>query len=139
MTSAELTRAEVDGHFVAYRLAGQGPPLLLLHGFLCDSRCWRRQFAELSDQLTVVAWDAPGAGSSSDPPDSFTITDWSRCLAHFLDLLRIEQAHVLGLSWGGVLAQEFYRVYQSESHDSSSPIPMRAGRDRCPDRYASSD
>jgi len=107
----EVHYAKVDGHFVAYRLGGQGPPLLLLHGFLCDSRCWRRQLAELSDQFTVVARDAPGAGSSSDPPDPFTITDWSRCLAHLLDLLRIEQAHVLGLSWGGVLAQEFYRLY----------------------------
>jgi len=84
---------------------------VLLHGFLCDSRCWRHQLAGLSDQFTVVAWDAPGAGSSSDPPDSFTITDWSRCLATFLDRLSIKRAHVLGLSWGGVLAQEFCRLH----------------------------
>jgi pimeloyl-ACP methyl ester carboxylesterase len=111
MTSAELTRAEVNGHSVAYRYAGEGPPLVLLHGFLCDSRCWRRQLADLSDCFRVVAWDAPGAGSSSDPPDPFTITDWAQCLAGFLDLVGIERAHVLGLSWGGILAQEFYRVY----------------------------
>jgi pimeloyl-ACP methyl ester carboxylesterase len=84
---------------------------VLLHGFLCDSRCWRRQLEDLSDSFRVVAWDAPGAGSSSDPPDPFTITDWARCLAQFLDVLGIEGAHVLGLSWGGVLAQEFYRLY----------------------------
>lgn len=59
----------------------------------------------------MVAWDAPGAGSSSDPPDPFTITDWARCLAQFLDLIGIERAQVLGLSWGGILAQEFYRLY----------------------------
>jgi pimeloyl-ACP methyl ester carboxylesterase len=111
MSSAELTRAEVNGRSVAYRQAGQGPALVLLHGFLCDSRCWRRQLADLSDQLRVVAWDAPGAGSSPDPSDPFTITEWSHCLAEFLDVLGIEQAHVLGLSWGGVLAQEFYRRY----------------------------
>jgi pimeloyl-ACP methyl ester carboxylesterase len=85
--------------------------MVLLHGFLCDSRCWRRQLADLSDRFRVVAWDAPGAGSSSDPPDPFTITDWARCLAEFLDLLGIERAQVLGLSWGGVLAQEFYHLY----------------------------
>jgi pimeloyl-ACP methyl ester carboxylesterase len=111
MTSAELTRAEVNGHAVAYRAAGEGPPLVLLHGFLCDSRCWRRQLADLSDQFRVVAWDAPGAGSSSEPPDPFTITDWARCLAAFLDTVGIERAQVLGLSWGGILAQEFYRLY----------------------------
>jgi pimeloyl-ACP methyl ester carboxylesterase len=111
MTSAELTRAEVNGHSVAYRYAGEGPPLILLHGFLCDSRCWRRQLADLSDRFSVVAWDAPGAGSSSDPPDPFTITDWAQCLAGFLDLVGTERAQVLGLSWGGILAREFYRLY----------------------------
>ncbi len=70
---------------------------------------------DLSDQFTVVAWDAPGAGSSSDPPDPFTITDWGHCLAEFLDVLGIARAHVLGLSWGGVLAQEFYRLYPTRA------------------------
>jgi pimeloyl-ACP methyl ester carboxylesterase len=111
MTNAELARAEVGGHSVAYRQDGDGPALVLLHGFLCDSRCWQRQLTALSDQFTVTAWDAPGAGSSSDPPDPFTITDWGRCLAGFLDALGIERAHVVGLSWGGLLAQEFYRLY----------------------------
>ena len=111
MTSTELARAEVNGHSVAYRHAGEGPPLVLLHGFICDSRCWRTQLAGLSDRFRVVAWDAPGAGSSSDPPDSFSITDWAQCLAGFLDVVGIERAQVLGLSWGGILAQEFYRLY----------------------------
>jgi len=108
---ADLIRVAVDGHSIAYREAGRGHALVLLHGFLCDSRCWRLQLADLSDQVRVVAWDAPGAGSSSDPPDPFTITDWSDCLAHFLDVLGVDQAHILGLSWGGILAQEFYRLY----------------------------
>jgi pimeloyl-ACP methyl ester carboxylesterase len=111
MSSAELTRAEVNGHSVAYRVAGEGPPLVLLHGFLCDSRCWRPQLADLSDTFRLIAWDAPGAGSSSDPPDTFTTTDWAQCLVGFLDLLGVEAAQILGLSWGGILAQEFYRSY----------------------------
>jgi pimeloyl-ACP methyl ester carboxylesterase len=111
MTNAELTHVAVNGHSVAYWTAGEGPPLVLLHGFLCDSRCWRRQLEDLSDRFKVVAWDAPGAGSSPDPPDPFTITDWAHCLATFLDVVGIERAQVLGLSWGGILAQEFYRLY----------------------------
>jgi pimeloyl-ACP methyl ester carboxylesterase len=108
--NAELSHIEIDGLSVGYRQAGAGPPLVLLHGFLCDSRCWRRQLADLSGEFTVTAWDAPGAGSSSDPPNSFTLADWSRCLGRFLDELGIEQAHIAGLSWGGVLAQDFYRL-----------------------------
>jgi pimeloyl-ACP methyl ester carboxylesterase len=58
-----------------------------------------------------VAWDAPGAGSSPDPPERFTTTNYALRLAGFLDALRIGRAHVVGLSWGGILAQEFYRLY----------------------------
>jgi pimeloyl-ACP methyl ester carboxylesterase len=101
----------VAGQTVAYRMEGSGPPLVLLHGFLCTSRVWERQLADLSDRFTAVAWDAPGAGSSSDPPDSFSIGDWARCLAGFLDAVGIGGACVLGLSWGGMLAQELYRLY----------------------------
>jgi pimeloyl-ACP methyl ester carboxylesterase len=85
--------------------------LVLLHGFLCDSRCWRTQLAGLADRFTVVAWDAPGAGSSPDPAEPFTITEWAHALAEFLDAISIDRAHVLGLSWGGLLAQELYRLH----------------------------
>ena len=111
MTDAELRCAKVDGCAIAYREAGQGVALVLLHGFLCDSRCWRHQLSGLSDQFRVVAWDAPGAGSSSDPPGIFTTGSYARCLAGFFDAIRIARAHVVGLSWGGILAQEFYRLY----------------------------
>ena len=84
--------------------------MVLLHGFLCDSRVWRRELESLSDLFTVVAWDAPGSGESSDPPDPFTISDWAVCLAAFLDEVGIDSAHILGLSWGGLLAQELYRL-----------------------------
>lgn len=111
ITYSELTCVEVEGHSVGYRQAGKGPALVLLHGFLCDSRCWRHQLAGLSDQFRVIAWDAPGAGSSSDPPETFTTADYARCLATFLDIIEVRRAHVLGLSWGGILTQEFYRLY----------------------------
>jgi pimeloyl-ACP methyl ester carboxylesterase len=58
-----------------------------------------------------VAWDAPGAGSSGDPADAFTTTKYARCLADFLDTIGVVRAHVVGLSWGGILAQEFYRLH----------------------------
>ena len=85
MQEAELASAEVAGLSVSYRQAGMGAPLVLLHGFLCDSRCWMPQLSGLSDRFRVVAWDAPGAGASSDAPDTFTTTDYARCLAGFLD------------------------------------------------------
>ena len=108
-----MLRAEVNGLSVAYERAGAGPALILLHGFLLDSRMWRPQLENLPDHFTVIAWDAPGAGQSSDPPDTFGIGDWAECLAGLLDAAGVDRAHILGLSWGGVLAQEFYRRYSS--------------------------
>lgn len=104
-----MHRVNINGLSVAYQLTGQGPALVLLHGFTVDSRMWKPQLDSLSKNFTVIAWDAPGAGQSSDPPASFTIRDWADCLAGLLDSIGVKQAHILGLSWGGILAQEFYR------------------------------
>jgi pimeloyl-ACP methyl ester carboxylesterase len=56
-----------------------------------------------------VAWDAPGSGRSSDPPESFRLSDYADCLAGFVEALGLEPTHVAGLSFGGGLALELYR------------------------------
>lgn len=103
---AEVT---VDGLRIVYERAGEGPPLVLLHGIYDDSRVWRRQFDALSDEFTVVAWDAPGCGRSSDPPEAFGERDWADCLAAFIVAAGLERPHVLGLSLGSLFALELYR------------------------------
>jgi pimeloyl-ACP methyl ester carboxylesterase len=105
-------RELVRGRSIAFRRSGEGPPLILLHGFTQDSRVWRPQLEDLPDEFDVIAWDAPGAGASADPTDVFTIADWADDLATLLDRLRVDRAHVLGLSWGGFLAQELYRRHE---------------------------
>src|SRR5262249_44569100 len=62
---------------------GAVPPLLLLQGAVCDGRVWRRQLDALSDAFTVIAWDAPGGGGSSDPPAAFRMPDYGACVAAF--------------------------------------------------------
>jgi len=104
---------ELNGLRIAYRREGRGPAVVLLHGFIQDSRVWAPQLADLSDRFTVIAWDAPGAGQSSDPPPTYAISDWADALAELLDAADIPRAHIIGLSWGGLLAQEFYRKYAS--------------------------
>jgi pimeloyl-ACP methyl ester carboxylesterase len=100
---------EVGGLRIAYVRAGHGPPLVLLHGGLGDHRDWRRQIDDLADGFTVVAWDAPGCGGSSDPPPTFRMPDYAATLVGFLDAIGISYPHVLGLSWGSTLALELYR------------------------------
>lgn len=96
---------------MAYERKGAGPPLVLLHGFVGDSREWRPQIEALSDAFTVVAWDAPGSGQSSDPPESFRMPDYADCLAGVVQALQLGRPHVVGLSFGSALALELYRRY----------------------------
>jgi pimeloyl-ACP methyl ester carboxylesterase len=95
---------EVGGLAIAYERAGSGPPVALAHGFVGDGRStWGAQIHALAEEFTVVAWDAPGAGGSPDPPEGFGMDDYADCFAAFLKALRIVPAHLVGLSFGGAL------------------------------------
>ncbi|MFP3908071.1 MAG: alpha/beta fold hydrolase [Acidimicrobiales bacterium] len=101
-----MDHVEVDGLRIAYQRRGDGPPLVLLHGAVCDSRVWRVEMESFADDYTVVAWDAPGCGESSDPPEGYGMGDYARCLAGLIEALDLAPAHLLGHSWGSGLALE---------------------------------
>lgn len=103
-----LDRIDVRGLRIAYRQAGEGAALVLLHGAFADSRAWRAQLDALSDAFRVVAWDAPGCGGSSDPPEPFGMAGYVDCLAAFVEELGLGRPHVLGLSFGSGLALALY-------------------------------
>jgi pimeloyl-ACP methyl ester carboxylesterase len=98
-----------SGLEIAYERVGQGPPLVFAHGAAEDGRVWRPQLAGLADEFTVIAWDEPGAGRSSDVPDDFTLADYANCLAALIEAQALAPAHVAGVSWGGTVIQELYR------------------------------
>jgi pimeloyl-ACP methyl ester carboxylesterase len=104
--------ASVDarGLQIAYERAGSGPLLVFVHGAAEDGRTWRPQTEALADEFTVVAWDEPGAGRSCDLPERFGLEDFADCLAALFEALELGPAHVAGLSWGGTLALELYRL-----------------------------
>ncbi len=109
----ETEDVDVDGLRIAYRRAGTGPPLLLLHGAPGDSRVWRTQLEGLSDDFTVIAWHTPGFGASADPPESWRMREFGACLAGFVNALGLWRPHVLGHSWGSTLALDLYRQLPS--------------------------
>ncbi|QEC49331.1 alpha/beta fold hydrolase [Baekduia soli] len=98
----------VAGLDVVYYRAGDGPPLVLVHGAAGDAREWRPQMAGLSDDFTVIAWDEPGAGRSSDVPAGLGLAGYATALGALIDAVGAP-AHVCGLSWGGTVALELYR------------------------------
>ena len=104
-----LNEILVGGRKIAYRLAGRGRPVVLLHGGAEDGRAWRLQREGLADEFEVIAWDAPGCGASSDVPEAWRMPDYADALAGFLRALGVERPHLVGLSWGSTLALEFDR------------------------------
>jgi pimeloyl-ACP methyl ester carboxylesterase len=101
-----MNYVEVRGLRIAYEQVGTGPTLILLHGILGDSRMFAPQIAGLADSFTLVACDVPGCGQSSDPPSSWRMPDYADCLAEFIAAVGLQNPHVLGVSWGGVLTLE---------------------------------
>ncbi|MGH8993022.1 MAG: alpha/beta fold hydrolase [Acidimicrobiia bacterium] len=99
----------VDGLRIAYSDVGVGPPLVLLHGGMDDSRSWRWQVDDLIEEFRVLAWDAPGCGHSSEPPESWRMPEYADCLKAWLDAVGIQRPNLLGLSWGSTIALELYR------------------------------
>lgn len=97
----------VGGLDVAHVRQGTGPPLVLVHGAAEDHRSWRFQLDALSAVATVVAWDEPGCGRSSAPPEDVGLDGIAQALAALVET--VGPAHVLGFSWGGTLVLELWR------------------------------
>ncbi|MDV5149525.1 alpha/beta fold hydrolase [Streptomyces sp. SBC-4] len=81
----------------------RGPLVLCLHGIGSSSAAFAPQLAELSSYARVVAWDAPGYATSPDPEVALTLDDFADTAAGLIRE-RGGSAHVLGVSWGGVIA-----------------------------------
>jgi pimeloyl-ACP methyl ester carboxylesterase len=100
---------------IEYRAAGDesNPAVLMLHGLGSSSAGYRAQFAGLSRNFHVIAWNAPGFGDSSQiGRDEASIDDYADALEAFLSTLGLERLPVLvGSSWGSVVALAFTRRY----------------------------
>jgi len=101
----EKLTAEINGAQIHYSRLGTGRPLLLLHGLLGGSFCWRRNMEPLSQHHTVFALDLPGHGEN----DALRHVDCSmpaqadRILS-LMERLNFEEVDVVGCSWGGAIA-----------------------------------
>src|SRR3974390_1985140 len=82
----------IHGYEVAYRRAGDGPVLLLLHGIAGSSETWVPAMRLLQRDYTVVAPDLLGHGASAKPPGDYSLGNYAAGMRDLLDLLEIERA-----------------------------------------------
>lgn len=105
-TSTEF--APINRAQLYFEVAGDGPPMILLHAGVADSRMWDDQFAIFAEHFRVVRFDLRGFGRSIMPAGEFSNHD---DVAGLLDFLQIDRAVVLGISFGGKIAIDFALAY----------------------------
>jgi 3-oxoadipate enol-lactonase len=100
-----------NGIDVHCEIEGEGPWVVLSHALACHFRMWDDQVAVLRDRFRVLRFDTRGHGSSSVPPAPYRFDQLVQDLVGLFDTLGVEQAHLVGISLGGMVAQEFALEY----------------------------
>ncbi|WP_158551519.1 alpha/beta fold hydrolase [Rhodohalobacter sp. SW132] len=91
-----------DGAEIYYRVCGEGPPLLLVHGFLATGELWEPFLDDLASSYTVIVPDMRGHGRSSNPDDTFIHKKSGGDMLAVLDDLGIEEVQAVGFSSGAM-------------------------------------
>jgi 3-oxoadipate enol-lactonase len=99
--------ADIGDGQISYERGGAGPPLLLIMGMSGTFSHWERHFLErLQASFETIVFDHRGVGQSSPLPDELTTAGMARDAAALLTALELDSAHLLGISMGGMVAQE---------------------------------
>lgn len=123
----------VQGAPLYYEVRGDGPPVLLIHAGVADSRMWNAQWETLSKEYKVIRFDMRGWGRSTPPDGPFSHHDDARLL---LDHLGIESAHVAGVSFGGGVAIDLALAYPERVRSLILGAPSIRGIEAAPDVQA---
>jgi pimeloyl-ACP methyl ester carboxylesterase len=125
--------ARISGLETHYTLEGEGPAVVLLHGWGTSSQSLRGVAAALGAEFRVLVVDQPGFGWSDPPPEAWGSRDYADHLARLLDQVRLPRAAVLGHSFGGRVAIQLAagapeRVSRLVLVASAGVRPPRGGR-----------
>jgi pimeloyl-ACP methyl ester carboxylesterase len=102
-----LQSIELNSEQIAYRLAGTGPVLLLIHGMAGSSETWRYVLPALAKRFTVLAPDLLGQGHSDKPRGDYSLGAQASMLRDLVDALDLGRATIVGQSLGGGVAMQF--------------------------------
>ncbi len=114
-----MPKLAVGGIHLYYESAGQGPPVLFIHGLGSSTRDWELQVASFSDRYQVVTFDVRGHGQSDKPPGPYSIPLFAADTAELIRALGLATArtrggapvHVVGISLGGMIALQLAVSY----------------------------
>src|SRR5271169_4762844 len=101
-------QVELHGRRMIYRVAGTGPPIVLIHGMLNSSSHWRSVALNLANDFTVIAPDLIGHGDSAAPRGDYSLGAHAASIRDLLAAIGIDRASIVGHSLGGGVAMQFF-------------------------------
>src|SRR3954465_8642859 len=101
-------QVELHSHRVIYRIAGSGPPVLLIHGMVNSSLHWEDVALRLADRYTLIAPDLIGHGDSAPPGGDYSLGAHAASIRDLLAVIGVDHATVVGHSLGGGVAMQFF-------------------------------
>jgi pimeloyl-ACP methyl ester carboxylesterase len=104
----EAHEVDLHGHRVAYRVAGSGPAIVLIHGMLNSSQHWEAVAGRLAAAHHVIAPDLIGHGGSATPRGDYSLGAHAASIRDLLATLGVERATIVGHSLGGGVAMQFF-------------------------------
>src|SRR5213595_2156798 len=99
---------DLHGHRAVYRIAGSGPPVVLIHGMVNSSRHWESVALRLADAYTVIAPELIGHGDSATPRGDYSLGAHAASIRDLLAAVGIDRATLVGHSLGGGVAMQFF-------------------------------
>lgn len=106
-----MPKADVNGIKISYKVKGEGYPLIFIHGFGSKKESFMAQIPSLSEKYKVIYFDSRGAGKSERPNLPYSMEMFADDIKGLMDYLKIEKTHLLGFSFGGMVAQNFVLKY----------------------------
>ncbi|NVM45255.1 MAG: alpha/beta hydrolase [Candidatus Lokiarchaeota archaeon] len=122
-----MSFANIHGIKISYRVYGNGFPVVLIHGYGAKKEIWKPQVAEISKKFKVVIFDLRGTGESDRPNIPYTMKMMAEDVNELIESLNIRKAHIIGRSFGGMIAQNFALLYP-EKIDKLVLIATNYGR-----------
>ncbi len=108
MPNFDEWQIELHGRRAVYRIAGEGPPVVLVHGMLNSSSHWQSVAMDLAAEHTVIAPDLIGHGDSAAPRGDYSLGAHAASIRDLLTALGMERATIVGHSLGGGVAMQFF-------------------------------
>jgi len=103
--------AKINGLRLSYQIYGKGFPIIFIHGYGAKKEIWKTQVADISKNFQAITFDIRGTGESDRPNILYTMKLLADDVKGLMDLIGLEKVHLIGRSFGGMIAQHFVLQY----------------------------